>query len=197
MARWGGRVRFEALVGGRHGGYVPLGDAAVPRRVRLTMEGANGAPDLKMLFELRDERPECIEVAVTTKPDGRGIAASDLQVLQRRLATLTAETFTRLAAKPFYRPRDGKFAGSYGSLPEDRRQRLERDLYEARASRRGDLTRTELEEVASVYREHLDASPTRAVSLLLGYSERTAARRVQRAREAGLLPKTTPGKRKA
>jgi hypothetical protein len=34
--------------------------------------------------------------------------------------------------------------------------------------------------------------------MLLGYkSERTAARRVQQAREAGLLPATTPGKRKA
>jgi hypothetical protein len=74
---------------------------------------------------------------------------------------------------------------------------LERDLYEARASRRGEVTHAELKEVASVYREHLDASPTRAVSLLLGYSERTAARRVQQARAAGLLPATTPGKRKA
>lgn len=194
---WGGRVKFEALVGGRHGGYVPLGGAAVPRRMRLTMDGANGAPDLKMLFEIREDRPECIEISVTAKSDGRGIAAADMQVLQRRLNTLTAETFARLAAKPFYRARDGMFAGSYGSLPEDRRQRLERDLYEARASRRGDLTRTELEEVARVYREHLDASPTRAVSLLLGYSERTAARRVQQARAAGLLPATTPGKRKA
>jgi hypothetical protein len=34
--------------------------------------------------------------------------------------------------------------------------------------------------------------------MLGGYaSERTAARRVQQAREAGLLPKTTPGKRRA
>ena len=45
---------------------------------------------------------------------------------------------------------------------------------------------------------NLDASPTAAVRMLLGYkSERTAARRVQQAREAGLLPATTPGKRKA
>jgi hypothetical protein len=194
---WGGRVRFEPLVGGRHGGYVPLGDAAVPRRARFTMEGANGAPDLKMLFEIRDERPECIEVTVTTKPDGRGIAVSDLQVLQHRLATLTAEVFAQLAAKPFYRHRDGQFAGAYGSVDEEGYQRVVRDLYEARSARRGGITRTELEDVAKVYREHVDASPTQVVKLLLGYSERTAARRVQQAREAGLLPKTTPGKRKA
>jgi hypothetical protein len=76
-------------------------------------------------------------------------------------------------------------------------ERAVRDLYEARAARRGAVTRTELEEVARVYRQHFDASPTRAVQLLGGYSERTAARRVQQARDEGLLPKTTPGRRKA
>ena len=194
---WGGSIRFEPLVGGRHGGYVPWGDAAVPRRVRMTMEGYSGAPDLKLLFELRDERPECVEVTVTTKPGGRGIAASDLQVLQRRLGALVAEAFGRVAAKPFYRARDGQFAGAYGSIGEERYTRVVRDLYEARASRRGTVTRAELEEVARIYREHLKAGPTRMVGVLLGLRERTAARRVQQAREAGLLPKTTPGKRKA
>ncbi len=55
----------------------------------------------------------------------------------------------------------------------------------------------ELENVARAYREHIDTTPTRAVQLAGNYSERTAARRVQQARAAGLLPKTTPGKRKA
>ena len=62
---------------------------------------------------------------------------------------------------------------------------------------RGRVTRAELEGVARVYREHVGATPTRAVQLAGGYSERTAARRVQQARAAGLLLKTTPGKRKA
>jgi hypothetical protein len=195
---WGGRITFEALVGGRHGGYVPLGGAAVPRRMRLTMEGYNGAPDLKMLFEIREERPECIEISVTAKSGGRGIAASDLQVLQRRLGMLAAEAFAQVAAKPFYRQRDGQFAGVYGSIDEDGYQRVVRDLYEARSARRGSVTRGELEDVARIYREHVDASPTQVVKLLLGYkSDRTAARRVQQARAAGLLPATTPGKRKA
>jgi hypothetical protein len=59
------------------------------------------------------------------------------------------------------------------------------------------VTRSELEGVARVYREHLATTPTQAVQLAGGYSERTAARRTQQARAAGLLPKTTPGKRKA
>ena len=36
-----------------------------------------------------------------------------------------------------------------------------------------------------------------AVEKILEYSRRTAARRVRQARAAGLLPPTTPGKRKA
>jgi hypothetical protein len=195
---WGGQITFTALVGGRHGGYVSLGDAAVPRRMRLEMDGAGRAPDLTMLFEIRSGRPECVEITVTAKGDGRGVLASDLQVLQRRLGALTAEAFARMAAKPVYRQRDGELAGAYGRLGSERRQRVERDLYEARSSRRGVVTTAELEQVARVYREYLDASPTRMVRQQLGYqSERTAARRVQQAREAGLLPVTTPGKRKA
>ena len=52
--------------------------------------------------------------------------------------------------------------------------------------------------VANVYRENVDSSPVKAVHLTLGYnSERPTARRVALAREAGLLPKTRPGKRRA
>jgi hypothetical protein len=59
---------------------------------------------------------------------------------------------------------------------------------EARMSRRGTVTRAELAEVARVYREHIDASPTSAVRLVLGYgSERTAARRIKQDEEAGAL----------
>jgi hypothetical protein len=52
--------------------------------------------------------------------------------------------------------------------------------------------------VARIYQEHLDAHPAKAVALLGGYTERTAARRIKEAENAGLLPPTTPGrKRKA
>jgi hypothetical protein len=80
---------------------------------------------------------------------------------------------------------------------EEHTRRVQRAAYEARKARRGTVTRADLEQVAKVYRENLAASPTRAVSLLLGYTERTAARRVQQARAAGLLPETTKGKRRA
>jgi hypothetical protein len=65
------------------------------------------------------------------------------------------------------------------------------------ATRRVMLTARAVSGSAKIYRQHIDDRPTEAVSRAFGKSHRTAARWVQQAREAGLLPDTTPGKRKA
>lgn len=54
-----------------------------------------------------------------------------------------------------------------------------------------------LNQVAALYRAAVDGNPTRAVERVMGYSKRTAGRRVQQARAAGLLPPTTKGKKQA
>ncbi|WP_336922381.1 hypothetical protein [Aquipuribacter sp. SD81] len=54
----------------------------------------------------------------------------------------------------------------------------------------------ELAEVARVYRANVTGNPTAEVEREMHYTRRTAARRVQEARKAGLLPPTTPGKKK-
>lgn len=54
----------------------------------------------------------------------------------------------------------------------------------------------ELEDVARIYKEHVAGKPTDAVATILGYSPRTAARRVKQAEEAGLLPQTVKGKKR-
>ena len=65
-----------------------------------------------------------------------------------------------------------------------------------KAPRRGS-THAELEQVARIYQEHIDRGPVEAVKQLMGYgSTRTGARRVKEAEAAGLLPATTPGKRR-
>ena len=198
---WRGRTRVEGLLGGRHGGLRRLGDAVVPPRVLFSHEGEGGEPDLRMLFEVRDDRPECTEITITVKPGGRGIRTADLHTLN--LDAMTTNVFAQVAVM---RNRINPFDGTpvpddtillHGPRDEAEARRLQRDIYETRAARRGTVTRAELEEAARVYRENVDGSPTRAVAMLCGYSERTAARRVQQARAAGLLPKTTPGKRRA
>jgi hypothetical protein len=191
---WSGRRTVAAHVGGRHGGYVRLGEAVVPRRASFTLDGDDGAPDLRMAFEVRDGRPECVEVQITAKPDGRGIRSTDLGTFN--LDNMVIAVFEEVAMTAVDRAEDGTIRLSFIG-DETAARRAQRDLHEARKVRRGSVTRTELERVTAVYREHVDASPTQAVAMLLGYSTRTAARRVEQARAAGLLPKTTPGKRKA
>lgn len=180
---WQGGREVVGRVGGGHKSFVRLGEAVVPPTADLIFTGTKGSPDALVRFEVRDGRPECVEVAVRVKPDGRGIRTSDLAMFN--LDDLTIDVFVEL--------------GVVGvSDPEERRQTY-KGVQEARLERRGGVTRAELEEVARVYREHIDESPTRAVELLLGYSRRTAARRVEQARTADppLLPRTSQGKRKA
>jgi hypothetical protein len=172
---WQGRQRISGS-----GGLVALGEAVVPREGVLTFEGTKGSPDVTMRFEVRDGRPECVGVTVEAKPNGRGIRSADMALFN--IDSLTVAVFEQL--------------GTIGVRDEAYARRISHDLREARASRRGTVTPEELEEVAKIYREHLAASPTRAVALLGGYSERTAARRIKQAEEAGLLPRTTPGKKR-
>lgn len=178
---WEGKAKVTGLTGGQHGGMVQLGSAIVPRKAVYAFEGDKGTPDVTLMFEVRDGRPECVSVAVQAKPNGRGIRTADLSMFS--IDALVISVFEELSTLGVHDPEQQR---------HDRRS-----IEEARASRRGAVTRAELEEVARIYRENLTSSPTRAVALACGYADRTAARRVQQARDAGLLPKTTPGKRKA
>lgn len=63
--------------------------------------------------------------------------------------------------------------------------------------RRG-VREVELQRVVDIYRANIDFNPTFAVFREMGYnSGRTAARRVEQARAAGLLPPTTQGRKRA
>jgi hypothetical protein len=172
---WEGK---EQIIG--TGGLIALGEAVVSREALMTFEGIKGSPDVTMRFEVRDGRPECVSVAVQAKPDGRGIRSADMSMFH--IDSLTIAVFEQLA--------------TIGVKDEDYARRVGHDLREARLSTRGAVTHEELEEVAKVYRQHLNSSPTRAVALYGGYSDRTAARRIKQAAEAGLLPPTSPGRKR-
>lgn len=191
---WTGTGKIKNKLTGS-AGLLRLGDFVVPKQLEFEFTGDEGTPDFVAKFEVRNGRPECVELTFRAKPDGRGIRTSDLHVIQI----------------------DGMKTGMYA----DRAMRAtvdhetnvttmepvtdERELWRAinevneavKAPQRG-ITRPELEQVAKIYRENVDGSPVKAVQASMNYnSERTAARRVEQAREHGLLPATTPGKRKA
>jgi hypothetical protein len=164
------------------GGLIALGDAVVPLKATLTFEGLSKSPDVLMRFEIRDQRPECVEISVKAKPDGRGIRDADIGIFH--IDRLTINVFERLA--------------NLGARDEKVLLAASRSVHEARKARRGGVTRADLENVARIYQQHIGTSPTRAVALEYDFSERTAARRIKEAERVGLLPVTTPGrKRKA
>jgi hypothetical protein len=186
---WEGRGE----IAGKMPGLVRLGEHAVPRRAGYTFTGAKGSPDLHMSFEVRDGRPECVEITIKAKPAGRGIRTADLQIFN--IDTLTVNVFSSIALSATEQPGG---ATQFTPITTEREfWPANKVIEEARRERRGSVTRTELEDVARVYREHFDGSPTQAVQHLLGYSERTAGRRIRQARDAGLLPDTSSGKKKA
>ncbi|GAA4697993.1 hypothetical protein [Nocardioides nanhaiensis] len=148
----------------------------VPKRLRVTMTGELGEPNAALHFEVRNGRPECVDFTVTAKPDGRAIRTSDLK-------TLFIDGIAETAFLDFATPPGG---GALGGADEAETRRLRKSIERAiHAPGRGP-SRAELEEVARIYSEHPNA-PTSAVEKLMRYSRRTASRRVQQAREAGLI----------
>lgn len=170
--------------------YVQLGDTIVPERLTLTQESDDPyGPHLTAELEVRNGRPECVGLKVTARPNGRGIRLRDLDVFS--IDGAVRDAFEGFAVRP-----DETGGGPLGGRDQAERFEIRRDLDQAQV--RSGPPRAELERVAQVYREHVEhRNPTETVAMVLGYTRRTAARRVQQARDADLLPPTTPGKRKA
>ena len=165
----------------------------------LGVDKASGAPDLEARFEVRDGVPECTEFTLRSKPGGRAVRTADLRLFD--MDGFTLHVFTRKGAvlkKP-----EGT-AGAAQPLASEREWwAANAAVAEAQRGRRS-VSRWELEEVARIYNDNIHGTssatspapgPTKAVEQALRLSGRTAARRVQQARDAGLLPPTTPGRK--
>lgn len=191
---WIGSGSLSHGLGGM-GDLVRLGDYVVPRALTWKVEGDKGEPDLAVDFEVRNGRPECVGVRVSAKPGGRQVRTSDLQMLA--LDAITVSAFGRSALHSTYDPETNVTTMEPIGSEQEFWAAINAADAAVKAPHRG-TTQAELEQVAKVYRDNLHGRPVAAVHIALGYgSERTAARRVEQARAAGLLPPTTPGKRKA
>lgn len=185
---WPGRITIRGHEGGRNGAPVVLGRTLVPRVATFEVQGDNGAPDATMRFEVRDGRPECVEIRVKAKKrNGRGIRSADMNLFN--LDNLIENVFTELGAEIAQNPHNpSESIAAWRPVDEPERVRWARrgDVHVARANR--GPTKEELKRVASIYLEYQGGAPLQAVAALLSISRRTAARRVAQAREAGLLP---------
>jgi hypothetical protein len=167
------------------------GRTFVPIRMKMIGRGRKAAGTLNAEFEVRNGVPECIAFSLEAVPGGRGIRTADVRAYN--IDEFVRYGFLLVATRI---PEGGS------DTDEAVRPQTDRDFWALRASldrarqgQRGKSSEAELAEVARVYRENIEDSPTLAVANDLGYSARTAARRVSQARALGLLPATTQGKR--
>lgn len=175
--------------------YFRTGDYAMPAEITVTMEGDKGDPDLLVRFQVIEGRPQSVEVHAVMKPGGRAVRTSDLHSLS--LDAMCVSVFASTAMRSTYDPVTNVTTSD--SIHDEREfwAAVNAADLAVKAPRRG-TTKAELEQVAKLYREHVEGRPVESLRTLMGYgSDRTAARRVEQARAAGLLPSTTPGKKKA
>jgi hypothetical protein len=187
-------VRWIGITDGKK--LARLGDTLVTARARVEVTRPDGLPDWSADFEIQDGIPECTGIQWKQKPGGRGIRTADLQQVTS-LDGLAQNAFLR---NPHARRVD-KPGWLWDGADVDPQKRdfwaASGDVQESLARRSRGPSQSELEEVARIYRQHVDHAPTAAVQSWFGFSRRTAARRIQQARAIGLLPPTTTGRKQA
>lgn len=167
-------------------GSVRVGDYDVPPRLRLQSRRV-GDLELEVDYEVRDGQPCCSRLVIYAPDHGAGI-------LQEHLKEIHVANLMRLAYRATALVPDDEESSSRLN-DEDMRPHLgkiERSVDAARTQRRK-VTPEFLRRVAEVYRTN-PARPTTEVARQFDVAYSTAAGWVLRARRAGLLPATTPGR---
>ena len=184
---WRGSVEVTG-----EGRDIRLGMTVIPERATFKATGEKGAPDVVARFEVRDGRPEMVEVLVKTKADGRGIRSSDMEVFNENLI----RNVYALIGRQFHSDPGGLDGWRSGHLRMTTCGPSKARLKGRGQCRCGTVNIEELKKVKETYEAHMGNAPTKAVEEILDYTPRTAARRVQQAREAGLLLSLNKGEKK-
>lgn len=177
------------------GDYVPVEDLLLPTWIEMEIEG-DEEPSSLCRVEVRDGRPEVVEFRVWSRPGQREVRSADLRAAQ---PSALIELLAAFAVVVEDTPDDDDYAGvvwSFESGSEAQDEVIEKVLRTRAGNGFRSLTPAFLERVAEIYRANLDHAPTEAVRRHFVVQPRTASEYVQRARRAGLLPPTTPGKKK-
>lgn len=198
---WHGFGMWRGAIRHRTGAEMParVGDVIAYSRVELLGVGSGGCPDFTARVEICDGVPQVREVTMTAAPGGRGLRTSDLDELEIPALLEKALVGSGALVEDSGSPSGGEEDAWVASTPHFAagKARVRETIMRAHTSGRRRPALADLRAVARVYRENLERHPTTAVRDEFGYSYRTAARRVAEAREAGLLPATTSGQKRA
>lgn len=200
---------------------VPVGQIKLPETFTAHLvEHDDGAPDVSLVFEVRDGSVECREVHIKATSDGHEVRVTGLAGI--RVQNVLEETVQGLM---YVEPRtvadvaEGErgrkaFATELPWVPEELYPPVRaaegnymfpltawnglrdpvRQVREARTARKTKVTPALLREVAEVYRANVAHQPTQAVAEHFDKAHRTATLYVKRAREAGYLGAAIKGK---
>lgn len=173
---------------------VTVDDVVVPAEYRLRLPGADDQPSVDITFQVRNGAPFCAGIHLDAKSAGREVRACDMEAITGRFSQWSRAAFTGAAKQ--MEPLDPPLQNWAGlSLaPADEAE----PAYDRAPKRRRRITDRLLAEVAELYRDNIDSeSAWRAIRECYNVSPTTAGRYVMMARQAGHLPATTPGKKKA
>lgn len=158
---------------------VPLGEHGVPRVVTVSHPGGESEPLLRLEIQVWDGTPVCSKIELIGKPEtGAQIRVKHLKTLAGVLETLVEQACVNLG---FDRRGDTGWVTSF-PLSVDTQRSRRRSVTGARRK----ITPQFLERVAAAYRD-AEAPRLDAVAAEFDCSERSAARYVSKAREAGLI----------
>lgn len=163
--------------------YVPVGDGTIMLLDQFDSTGHAGEddPTVRLSFEVVAGEPQCRRVEIIAADGGRQVRPSDVHSVH--LKHVLELIYSRVSAE-----RTGEHCWTLGGAG------VLAAVKSARKGRPRKMTPALLAEVAAIYREHVDDMPSAKIARRFGVSDRTARLYVQRAREAGLLGGSIPGR---
>jgi hypothetical protein len=193
MAGFTERVRLE--VGWAEAAWDPVrvGDRVLPRKITAVFESVAGRPGLELDVEVVRGVPQCRRIAIVAAADGEEVRQVDVAAVRvdEWVAAIVAAF-----AKPYTETPDGAVRIEPQTAEEEAEAR-DRIARARRLARRRGPSAVHLDDVARIYREHLDDAPAEAVARALGVGRRQAGNYIAAARREGHLPPTTRGRKRA
>lgn len=159
----------------------------LPDRFTTTGRAGEDDPTVRLSFEVVAGVPQCRRLEITAADGGREVRPSDVHSIHvdNVLELIYSRTGIPVENGNGLEQSWSGTPGGAGVLEAVRT---------ARKGRPRTMTPALLAEVAAIYREHLDGTPSAEVARRFSVTARTARLYVQRAREAGLLGGSIPGR---
>jgi hypothetical protein len=166
---------------------VPLGDGKFMVGDRFVSTGLAGEhdPTVRLSFAVADGVPQCRRVEITATDGGREVRPSDIHSVHLEHVLELIYSKVTFTVHDGSGPEQSWTPGGAG---------VREAIRSARKGRPRTMTRALLAEVAEIYRNHVDGTPTAEIKRRFKVSDRTARLYVQRARQAGLLGGSIPGR---